>query len=69
MATVVHAEQDDTVDLLCYRHYGQTYGLVEAVYRANPGLCELGAILPIGTAVTLPAAAPQPERAIVQLWD
>lgn len=69
MATVVHARQGDTVDLICYRHYGQTAEVTEAVYRANPGLCELGPILPIGTPVKLPDLAPQPEREIVQLWD
>lgn len=69
MATVVYARQGDTVDLLCHRHYGQTAGITERVYQANQGLCELGPVLPIGTKVTLPDAAPAPREEIVQLWD
>jgi phage tail protein X len=69
MARVVYARQGDTVDLICLRQYGQTAAVTELVYRANPGLCELGPVLPIGTAVTLPDAAPQPEQNVVQLWD
>lgn len=69
MATVVYAKQGDTVDLICHRHYGQTGEITEAVYIANPGLCELGPTLPIGTPVTLPDAAPPLDRDVVQLWD
>lgn len=66
---VVYTQQGDTVDLICSRHYGQTAEITERVYRANPGLCELGPILPIGTAVRLPDVEPKPQRASVQLWD
>lgn len=69
MATTVYAQQGDTVDLICHRHYGRTAGVTEAVFNANPGLCELGPVLPIGTPVTLPDMAPAAERDIVQLWD
>lgn len=69
MATVVYSLQGDTVDLICYRHYGQTREVTERVYDANPGLCELGPVLPMGTKVLLPEVAPKPERDIVQLWD
>lgn len=69
MATVVYARQGDTVDAICHRHFGQTGEVTEAVYEANPGLCELGPILPIGTPITLPDVAPAPERNLIQLWD
>jgi phage tail protein X len=65
----VRARQGDTVDAICWRHYGRTAGVTEAVYLANPGLAELGPILPHGHLVQLPAVAPQPERRMVQLWD
>jgi len=74
MATVLRAQQGDTLDLLCLRHYGRTRGVTEATLEHNPGLADLGPVLPIGTPVTLPdvstsapvsATAQQP----VNLWD
>lgn len=34
----VRAHQYDTVDALCWRHYGRTQGVTEQVLKANPGL-------------------------------
>lgn len=67
----VHAQQEDTVDALCWRHLGRTAGVVEATLEANPGLANLGSVLPHGTPVdlpTLPSSAPV-QRALIQLWD
>lgn len=67
--TTVTAIQGDTLDLICQRHLGTTAGAVEAALTLNPGLADLGPVLPIGTAVTLPA---KPARAIaptIKLWD
>ncbi|MEA3581460.1 tail protein X [Klebsiella pneumoniae] len=36
----VRAYQGDTVDALCWRHYGRTQGVTEQVLQANPGLAE-----------------------------
>ncbi|WP_340610786.1 tail protein X [Xenorhabdus bharatensis] len=65
----VWAQQYDTVDALCWRHYGRTQGVTEQVLEANPGLADLGAILPHGTEVTLPDIAPAPVTPTLQLWD
>lgn len=66
----VIAHQGDTVDALCWRHYGSRSGLSEAVFEANPGLAEHGPLLPHGTRVTLPdRPPPQPERGLINLWD
>lgn len=65
----VIAQQGDTLDALCHRHYGRTEGVVEAVLLVNPGLAEVGVILPHGTAVTLPAMETAPAIETVQLWD
>lgn len=68
--TRVYARQHDTVDAICYRAYGTTQGVTEQVLAANPGLAELGPLLPQGTPVTLPDRPPTPQRApTVQLWD
>ena len=48
-----YALQGDTLDAICARYYGRTEGVVETVLAANPGLAELGAVLPHGTAVEL----------------
>jgi len=65
----VRALQGDTVDRICHRVYGQTAGITEAVYEANPGLAEKGPVIPMGTLVRLPEATTQPTKATVQLWN
>ncbi|WP_435955986.1 tail protein X [Dryocola sp. BD626] len=63
------ALQGDTLDALCARRYGRTEGVVEAVLLANPGLAELGEVLPHGTAVELPDVETSPQAETVNLWD
>ncbi|WP_417777075.1 tail protein X [Stutzerimonas xanthomarina] len=66
----LRAQQGDTVDALCWRHYGRTAGVVEQVLEANPGLADLGPVIPHGTLITFPEAAVQAEqRQAVNLWD
>lgn len=67
----VHAQQGDTIDLICWRYYGYTAGITEAVLDANPQLDTGVPILPHGTLVNLPAVeTPTPPAApLVQLWD
>lgn len=67
----VFARQGDTVDAICNRELGRTAGVTEAVLAANPGLSDLGAVLPHGTPVDLPepAQATPAIRSLIQLWD
>jgi phage tail protein X len=65
----VRALQYDTVDALCWRHYGRTQGVTEQVLQANPGLADHGPILPHGLEVELPDSAPAATSQTVQLWD
>jgi phage tail protein X len=70
MAISIRAQQNDTVDALCWRHYGRTAGVTEAVLDANPGLADHGPTLPQGLVVQMPEAqAAAPRRQIVSLWD
>lgn len=69
MTQQLRAMQGETVDAICWRHYGRTAGVTEAVLEANPGLADLGPILPHGHLITLPEQAPQPQRQMVNLWD
>ena len=64
--------EGDTVDLVCWRELGRTEEVVEEVLERNPGLADLGAILPSGTVIDLPDTTTSPEtgtRDIVQLWS
>lgn len=69
----VYAQQNDTLDALLWRHTGRTAGLTEATLLANPGLADLGAVLPHGTAVEIPddalAAPTTADQPLIQLWD
>ncbi|WDM87546.1 tail protein X [Pseudomonas asiatica] len=70
MAEQKRTQQNDTVDALCWRHYGRTAGVVEAVLDANPGLADRGPVLPAGLLVTLPEQqTAAPEQQMVSLWD
>lgn len=64
----VRAQQNDTVDLLCHRHLGQTRGVTETVLALNPGLCEQTR-LKTGQAVILPDTLPVPQTAMIHLWE
>lgn len=64
----VKALQGDTLDQLCWRHYGTTQGVTEMVLSANPGLSKQ-IYLNAGQEVELPELPPPPQRATVQIWD
>jgi len=63
------ALQGDTLDVICVRHYGLTLGVVETVLAANPGLAELGPVLPHGITVELPDVQTSPVQETVNLWE
>jgi P2-like prophage tail protein X len=70
MLVAVSAYQNDTVDALCWRYYGRTAGVTEAVFEANPGLADYGPILPQGLVVNMPEVKTSaPQRQMVNLWD
>lgn len=69
MATQIRTQQNESVDALCWRHYGRTQGAVEAVLQANPGLARQGLILPQGLLVHMPTLSAPPPKTTVTLWD
>ena len=70
MATVTRTVQHDTIDRICWRHYGTTIGTVEAVLKANPRLCEYPPHLPEGVLITLPLLVTSSETIeVIRLWD
>lgn len=67
---IVTARDRETVDAICWRALGRT-DLVEQVLKLNPGLAEIGPLLPAGTKIVLPepVRAVVPVRETVKLWD
>ncbi|MBO1852096.1 tail protein X [Burkholderia cenocepacia] len=66
----VVALQGETLDALCWRYYASTAGTVEAVLEANPGLAELGVVLPMGTVVDMPELNTIGQtKPLLQLFD
>lgn len=69
MAQQIRTHQAETVDALCWRHYGRTLGTVEAVLQSNPGLARHGLVLPQGLLVLMPDLQAPPKKTTVTLWD
>lgn len=66
----VVTQAGDTLDYLCWRHYGATDNrVVETVLQANPGLAALGAVLPAGIEVQMPAVTQPAQTRGLRLWD
>lgn len=61
-----------TLDLLLWRQHGVAgAALLEQTLEINPGVADLGAELPIGTAVKLPelqASAPAQTTTVIDLF-
>lgn len=65
----IRSIEGDTADLICYREFGYTEDVAEQLLAINPGLADLGAVIPTGTAVVLPAVAAAPSTNTLNLWD
>lgn len=63
----------DKLDLLLWREAGLGPEHIGPVLAANPGLADLGAILPLGTTVIVPGRAANTEEPrtlqLIQLWS
>ncbi|MEJ2003000.1 MAG: tail protein X [Maritimibacter sp.] len=62
----------DKLDLLLFREAGLGPSDLTRVLDANPGLADLGPVLPPGTIVIVPATAHTSAsrvRPLIQLWD
>lgn len=69
-STTIFTAAGDTVDHICWRHYGATANqVVEQVLAANPGLADLGPLLPAGIEVRLPAIIQPGQSKGLRLWD
>ena len=61
------------LDLLLFKRFQREIpGFVEATYASNPGLADLGPILPLGTEVTVTVPALRPTKTVrktIRLYD
>ena len=64
--------QNEMLDAICAGFYGESVAqAVETVLDANPGLADLGPVLPQATMIILPFIAPAPAKtlATLSLWN
>lgn len=62
--------QGDTADYIAWKQYGTQDGrVVEQLVAANPGLADIGPVLPAGILITLPVIQPAVSDQVVRLWD
>lgn len=73
MSQVYIARDGDTLDYVAWAQYGDVSPeILNAVLAVNPGLSDLGPLLPVGTAVNLPVIDVATETATkneVSLWS
>jgi len=71
MADILTAKQGDTLDELIWRERGLCAPDIGRVLALNPGIADVGAVLPLGTCVTMPASMAPAARTLplIQLWD
>ncbi|MDR3445747.1 tail protein X [Dyella sp.] len=71
MALIYLSSAGDVLDEIAFNQYGDcSSDTLAAVLLANPGLADLGPVLPAGVQVTLPDAAPITTTVTgVSLWD
>ncbi len=59
----------DTLDWICWKHYGRQSGAVEAVLEANRHLADKGPILTSGLEIELPDLGQPTPVNEVELWS
>lgn len=68
--TLYETRDGDSLDLICFNHYGYEIGTTEVVLEQNRGLATYGPVLPAGITVELPdLASPAVVTEQVNLWD
>jgi phage tail protein X len=67
----IRSRTGDTLDAAVWRERGLGPADLGPLLVINPGLAALGPVLPAGTIILVPAAAPPapPTLDLVQLWD
>lgn len=70
MMQTYRTSDGDTLDYIAWTFYQTLDGrVVEQLLDANPGIADLGPVLPAGVRVNMPAIAPQQQEQGVRLWS
>ena len=71
LGTYTVAELELRLDRIARELYGtERGGTIEALLDANPGLAELGPMIPLGTVLTVPPQPVAPPAAgLTRLWE
>jgi phage tail protein X len=63
------SREGDSVDEICWRHYGHSQQTTEIVLAANRDLARYGPLLPAGVKILLPDIPPTQQTTLVRIWD
>ncbi|MFV0627295.1 MAG: tail protein X [Alphaproteobacteria bacterium] len=63
------SKDGETLDFICWVHYGCTAGVLEKVLEANRHLAEAGAVLSAGIRITLPTIDEPKSNQKIKLWQ
>ncbi len=67
---IVYTTKDgDTLDYICWKHYGHTKGAVEKVLEANRNLANQEAVLSAGVKIELPEVQEKTNNERIKLWQ
>lgn len=70
MTTIYITKDGDTVDAICWNHYGQTVSVTERVLTENRHLAKYGAVLPAGVKIVLPTIESKSvNNKKIKLWQ
>ncbi len=67
--TTYISKDGETLDFICFVHYGRTAGVVEKVLCANRHLADYGAVLPAGVRINLPQIDEPKSNQKIKLWQ
>jgi len=69
MAIIRVARAGETLDEMCFSHYGRTDQVLEAVLEINPALLRAGSVMSAGSQVLLPDLEPISAIETLELWQ
>ncbi len=62
-------KEGEMLDLICWKHYGFTDGVVELVLAENLGLAEYGSFLAAGLKIKLPVIQKPMQKSKLKVWE
>ncbi|WP_253309012.1 MULTISPECIES: tail protein X [Rickettsiales] len=63
------SKENEMLDLICWKHYGFTDGVVELVLAENLGLAEYRSFLPAGLKIKLPTIKKIVQKSKLKVWE